>query len=787
MCAALLATLALQSCGGGGDLCNGPFCVSPPEKAEPSQIEAGEHNGQQGAPGRELKDSVDVIVKDADGGPVSGIKVNFSVKTGGGALSSETATSDVNGVAQVSWTLGQEIGAQTIEARATNSGGTELGNSPLELSAQAVPPQPTQLVIQTGPSETAQNGVPLEQQPVIEVYDADNQPVPQVEIVASVAEGGATTSGTTSATSDASGRATFAGLALIGPQGPQTLRFSVATPAIEIISTTPVQLSAGTAAALEAVGPTSFEGIVNSPVTPGPSVIAKDGSGNPVAGVPVTFTANRNASVSPETATTDEQGLAQVSWTLGSSASGSYTLTARVESAAVPPIQFSAVARPGGAGRLRITVQPSSGTASGTPFATQPVVQLEDQNGNPTPQAGVTVTATISAGPKGSVANATASTNGSGQAAFSGLTLTGLAGSYTLSFSASNLVGVNSSPFTITVGAPAKLAITKVPSTRARSRAPLVIQPVLQVQDASGNPVRQGGVVVTASVTAPNTTLGGAAATTDESGKATFTALVITGIPGPKDLTFSAPNLQSATARVLLPSVAAVTASATHPTSAIVGSTIGGPVITWTFLDASTGGRPVADADFTVQLPSGGTVVAPQFSDEFGTVQVSNWTLGTTAGKQYLELRLPDGRVFRDSILATPAAASDLRLDSGDEQTAAVNSELPNPLIVRVVDQYGNGVPSVPVQWATCDGTAGPLLNTDDNGYSSVNQPTGAEPTEGCTMASIAQPAAAVQFHYHVTASGTEGQQPQGVSAMQSRRGGPPPVAPQDAKARPSP
>jgi hypothetical protein len=770
------ATATLFACGGGDDLCTGPFCFSPPVEAVPSSIEAGPGNGQTGAPGRKLDQPISVMVKDSDGKAVPGISVTFGVSSGGGTLDSTTVESNVDGIAQVRWTLGSELGTQRVEARASNGDGAPLANSPLQLSATAVPAQPARLVLRTTLAGTAQNGVPLEPQPVIEVYDADDRPLSGIEVVASVSSGGATLSGGTTATSDGLGLATFAGLALIGPQGPQVLRFSVATPALEVMSA-PIQLLAGNAASMVASGPTSFEGTVNSPVSPGPAVLVMDQAGNPSPGVEVTFTPNRTASVSPEMAVTNDQGIAQVSWTLGSTANVSYTLTARIESSTIQPVQFSALARPGDAGRLSVAVQPSSPTPSGVAFATQPVIQLEDQNGNPTPQAGVTVTATVSSGPSGSLTNATATTDGSGQAAFSGLTLTGQVGNYTLSFSApGGLTGVNSSPFAITVGAPAKLAVTTQPSTLARSRAPLVIQPVVQVQDASGNPIQQAGIVVLASLTAANTSLTGESATTDENGRAVFTALTITGIPGPKDLTFSAANLQSAQARVTLVSVEIVESAPSHPVSAVVGTTVAGPVITWTLKDGSM--RPVADADFTLLVPSGGTA-APltPFSDANGVVQVGPWTLGTTAGYQYLVLRLPDGREFRDSILATPDVAFDLLQVSGDVQSAPVGSELPQPLVVRVVDQYGNGVGGVPVQWATCEGAAGPTVNTDANGYAAVTQPTGAEPAEGCTRASIAQPADFVEFTYTVTAAASQGEEPTGVSAAQSRHsGGPPPV-----------
>src|SRR3989442_9877474 len=69
----------------------------------------------------------------------------------------------------------------------------------------------------------------------------------------------------------------------------------------------------------------------------------------------------------------------------------------------------------GAAGRLAFTTAPSSAAQSGVALAQQPVLQLQDGNGNPVSQSGVVVTATLS--PAGATpSNATATTNGSGRA-----------------------------------------------------------------------------------------------------------------------------------------------------------------------------------------------------------------------------------------------------------------------------------------------------------------------------------------------------------------------------------
>src|SRR2546422_3754550 len=70
---------------------------------------------------------------------------------------------------------------------------------------------------------------------------------------------------------------------------------------------------------------------------------------------------------------------------------------------------------------LSRSTEPSSSAQSGAPLAQQPVLQLQDANGNPVSQSGVTVTAVVASGPGGTLANASATTTGSGAASFSGV------------------------------------------------------------------------------------------------------------------------------------------------------------------------------------------------------------------------------------------------------------------------------------------------------------------------------------------------------------------------------
>src|SRR5207249_4356852 len=186
----------------------------------------------------------------------------------------------------------------------------------------------------------------------------------------------------------------------------------------------------------------------------------------------------------------------------------------------------------GAAAKLALTTPPSSSASSGVAFTQQPIVQVQDAGGNPVSQSGDVVTATIASGPAGAtLSNATATTGSSGAAPFSGLAISGPAGTYTLSFGATGLNAVTSGGITLGAGTASQLALSTQPSSSAQSGVAFTQQPVVQVQDANGNPVSHSGDVVTATITRrPNgTTLSNANAATGSRRAAPFSGLAISG------------------------------------------------------------------------------------------------------------------------------------------------------------------------------------------------------------------------------------------------------------------
>jgi Bacterial Ig-like domain (group 1) len=83
----------------------------------------------------------------------------------------------------------------------------------------------------------------------------------------------------------------------------------------------------------------------------------------------------------------------------------------------------------------------------------------------------------------------------------------------------------------------------------------------------------------------------------------------------------------------------------------------------------------------------------------------ASWTLGTTSGPQSLSAVIPgqeDDSALTTAFTATalPGAATSIALSSGDNQSAAIGTQLPDPLVVIVTDGFGNPVEGVEVIWA---------------------------------------------------------------------------------------
>ena len=88
----------------------------------------------------------------------------------------------------------------------------------------------------------------------------------------------------------------------------------------------------------------------------------------------------------------------------------------------------------------------------------------------------------------------------------------------------------------------------------------------------------------------------------------------------------------------------------------------------------------------------------------------ARWVLGSVSGAQTAVARVigADDLEVRFNAIVGAAGASHLEAVSGSDQAAPVGTELPNPLVVRVVDGFGNPVEGITVNWAAEEGNVSP-------------------------------------------------------------------------------
>ncbi len=604
-----------------------------------------------------------IQLEDANGNPVAlaGIAVQATIASGTGTLvGGSTATTDGTGLAVFSGLgISGPAGGYTLNFSVPNR--MDISGTPpsatITLSAGAA----SRLRFSGQPSSTT-TGSAISPAVTVRVEDAQGTLVTgatnTVTIALGANPGGATLSGTKTVAASG-GIATFADLSLNSPGTGYTLTASASGLSGDVSSA--FNITTGAASQIVANSATTLSGTVGSAVSPNPSVKVTDGSGSPVSGVSVIFAVTQGGgSVAGGTQTTDGSGIATVgSWTLGPTAgSSNNTLTASASGLSGSPVTFTASATAGSAGKLSIVTQPSTSGTSGTPLSTQPVLQLVDANDNPVATGGIAVTATIASGPAGTLSGASVNTNAQGRATFTSLTISGPAGTYQLAFSAPSIAGVTSNDISIGAGASTQLGVVTQPSATAQSGVTFGQQPVVRLEDGSGNPVAQSGVTVNASVNGGGPTLGGDnSKVTDANGEATFTDLKLTGDAGTYTLLFSASgktSVSSADIELTPGPVSASVSSVAAPTTSFVAGDATGSMITVTARDQS--GNTIAGAAVTF-TPATGETFTPASGTTDGNGQATFTFTATTAGSHSIVVSV-NGTILDDQPIVTVTASA---------------------------------------------------------------------------------------------------------------------------------
>ena len=584
-----------------------------------------------------------VQLKDASGNNVSqaGVAITASVQPSAGVtVSGSSATTNASGAATFgALTLSGPAGSYTLTF---NSGSLPpVTSTAIALSAGSG----SRLALIVQPSASAPSGSPFATQPQVQLRDGSGNPVAQsgVVVTAAILTGGGTLGGTTTATTNASGVATFTDLSITGTVGARTLLFGATN--YTTVTSNAINITAGPPAALAIVTQPSATAQSGAPFATQPAVQLEDASGNPVAqgGVTVTVSVSGGASLfGSNSATTNSSGVATFSGLGLSGTVGSYTLS--FVSGGLSGVTSSSINLGAGAAtQLTITTQPA-GAMSGNAFTTQPVIQLRDASGNPVPQAGIDVSASVNQAGASLIGTTTAQTNASGAATFADLGLSGTTGSYTLDFAASGLPNVTSAPINLGAAGATQLTMSTQPSATVASGSALAQAPAVQLRDAGGNVVSQSGVSVTVAISGSGASLTGTtSAMTDASGIATFTGLGLTGTVGSYTLQFSSTGLSSTTSNAisLTPGPAAALTITVQPPAAALNGVAFSSAPAVQLRDASGNAVSQSGINITAAVGAGAslvgsTIVATDGSgvatfSGLGISGVGTWTIGFTS------------------------------------------------------------------------------------------------------------------------------------------------------------
>jgi hypothetical protein len=274
----------------------------------------------------------------------------------------------------------------------------------------------------------------------------------------------------------------------------------------------------------------------------------EEGKDVPMAGVRVEailFGAQRNVintSLKNERATTDATGRATFTNLAITGQVGTYEILFIPSGLGAVISDFVELA-PGAPVALEMAIQPW-GARSGDVLMQQPLVQARDISGNAaaTAQGKVVTAEVIGAGRMSSAGSASSVTaDGDGAARFAGISISGTAGLYQLKFSAPGMKPVTSQSFGISSGDAAEVRVVTAASGAESGKA-FTQQPVVETYDADGNLIREAGWVINATVSSGVATLTNTSATTDDAGRATFTALTASGKMGDFAIAYSVKN-----------------------------------------------------------------------------------------------------------------------------------------------------------------------------------------------------------------------------------------------------
>ena len=488
-------------------------------------------------------------------------------------------------------------------------------------------------------------------------------------------------------------------------------------------SDSPAAPTSGPAAFVDVVAGDDQTGTVGAQLPLPVIVFVTDAEDRPVRNQAVTFAVmSGGGSVDQASAVTDEFGLAQVRWTLGTTVETEHRLEARAvrgngSTLASTPVR--AFAEPGPPASLNTVNWNGAGMSERMVVPIPVSVRVVDQYGNPI--HGIPVTFAVTAG-GGTLTGGTTTSGGFGIATL---------GSWTLGAAGTNTVTATSGalpPATFTTNArsttPARVVLSSGQDQTAAVTNSVPLPLSVIVQNAAGEPL--SGVTVTFTPGPNSGNVHIPTATTGPTGIATLNGWFLGNTVGPQTLVASASPTATFTFTAIATSGNAfqLVKRSGDAQVALPGQTL--PVAPSVFVRDAYG-NAVAGTTVTFAVYNGnGTVTgATAVSDAAGIATVGGWTLGPLTGVQTLRASAP-GVALDVDFTATANSSNAVQLLLHQQTPTSARFGETITISVTAVDAAGLGKAGVTVNFAPIPSNFGagtvtdPVQVTNAQGVASV-------------------------------------------------------------------
>ncbi|MGQ0813360.1 MAG: hypothetical protein ACT4O1_02725 [Gemmatimonadota bacterium] len=218
--ALIVLAFGIGACGGDSS--------GPPKAGPPATLTVVSGAGQQGAAGEALATPLVVKVADLQGLAVANAVVTFTVASGGGTLSAAVDTTNAEGTASVTWTMGSTLGDARAEARVTGLVAPAVFTATVKAGAPATAARISQLI------GSSAGGFDVSDSVSIRVADRFDNPVEGATVTFAVTAGGGTV-GSATKTTDVTGVARTSWT--LGGTGAQALRATAGSVTVDLTAT----------------------------------------------------------------------------------------------------------------------------------------------------------------------------------------------------------------------------------------------------------------------------------------------------------------------------------------------------------------------------------------------------------------------------------------------------------------------------------------------------------------------------------------------------------------------